>query len=195
MSLAPGEALAQRETIWLGLVEAIAAGRQEALGRLYDETSGVIYALALRILRNREDAEEAVLDAYARAWRLAVNFDRGRGSVMTWLIMMTRSIAIDRLRSAANRASRTESLDEPHHQAASPGEGPELAAFFGEQRERVRAAMDKLPQEQRAAIELAFFGGLSHSELAETMGIPLGTAKTRVRLALARLREFLEDLS
>jgi RNA polymerase sigma-70 factor (ECF subfamily) len=174
----------------------MAAGRQDALGKLYDETSGVLYALALRILRKPEDAEEAVLDAFSRAWRLAKNFDPGRGSVISWLIMMARSISIDRLRSGANRADKTESLDEPYHAAPPSGDpDPELEALFGQQRDRVRAALDRLPPEQRETIELAFFGGYSHSELAEKLGVPLGTVKTRVRLGLTRLRTYLEDLA
>lgn len=187
--------LAQRDAIWVGLVERMATGDQDALARLYDETSGVIHALALRILRSPEDAEEAVLDAYSKAWRLSGSFDSGRASVMTWLIMMTRTIAIDRIRAGATRAERTEALDQPHHEAPANDLDPELQAVFGEQRVRVLAALAKLPEEQRAAIELAFFGGYSHSELAEKLGVPLGTVKTRVRLGLGRLRGHLEDLA
>ncbi|MFN7922208.1 MAG: sigma-70 family RNA polymerase sigma factor [Bryobacteraceae bacterium] len=168
---------------------------QEALSRLYDETSSVVYGLALRILRNPADAEEAVLDAYTRAWKQAPNFDPGRAGVMTWLVMMTRSISIDRLRSQANRASKTETLDEPQRQEASPDPGPEFSAVFGQQRERIQAAMAQLSAEQRQVIELAFFEGLSHSELADRLGIPLGTVKTRVRLGLGKLRSLLEELA
>ncbi|MBM3737522.1 MAG: sigma-70 family RNA polymerase sigma factor [Acidobacteria bacterium] len=193
-SSAPAAALAYRESIWLDLVGGMAAGSQEALSRLYDETSGVAYGLALRILRNKEDAEEAVLDAYSRAWRLAKGFDSSRGSVMTWLVMMTRSIAIDRLRSRATRDDRTETLDEPYHQAPAEGPDPELNALFRQQRERVLEALGRLPAEQCQAVEMAFFGGYSHSELSERLGVPLGTVKTRVRLGLTRLRAYLEDL-
>ncbi len=195
VSSPPSTALAHRDAAWVGLVERMATGDQEALARLYDETSGIIHALALRILRAKEDAEEAVLDAYSKAWRLSGSFDSSRGSVMTWLIMMTRTIAIDRIRAGATRADRTESLDEPIHQAPSGDLDPELQALFEQQRVRVRAALGKLPEEQRTAIELAFFGGFSHSELAEKLGVPLGTVKTRVRLGLARLRGYLEDLA
>lgn len=195
VSSPPSAAFAHRDAVWTGLVERMATGDQDALARLYDETSGIIHALALRILRAKEDAEEAVLDAYAKAWRLSGSFDPARGSVMTWLIMMTRSIAIDRIRSGATRAERTESLDEPHQQAPSGDLDPELHALFAQQRVRVRAALTGLPEEQRDVIELAFFGGFSHSELAEKLGVPLGTVKTRVRLGLQRLRGYLEDLA
>ena len=193
-SQANSAALKGREALWLDLVRGMAAGRQEALSKLYDETSGVVYSLALRILRKPEDAEEVVLDAYSRAWKLAKGFDPSRGSVITWLVIMTRSISIDRIRSGATRAERTESLDEPYNQTPSGDADPELEALFGEQRQRVRAALDRLPVEQRETIELAFFGGYSHSELAEKLGVPLGTVKTRVRLGLTRLRTYLEDL-
>jgi len=192
---APPAALAsQKEDVWFSLVERMAAGDQEALSRLYDETSRVIYALALRILQNREDAEEAVIDCYSRAWRHAKNFDRSRASVMAWLVMMARSIAIDRIRGGVVRTQRTEPLPEtpkyPSQQA-----GPEIEARFGQQRERIEYALRQLPAEQREVIQLAFFTGLSHSELAERLGAPLGTIKTRARLGLARLRTLLEDMA
>jgi RNA polymerase sigma-70 factor (ECF subfamily) len=172
-------------------------GDQQAMSELYDQTSSVVYGLALRVVRNREDAEEVVLDTYSRVWRTIHSFDRGRGSFMTWLIMMTRSVAIDRLRSGAVRAARTEALDDQAASAAfSTNEpGPESAAFFGQQRQRIQSALEQLPAEQREVIELAFFRGLSHSELAEKTGLPLGTVKTRVRLGLARLRDSLGDLT
>jgi RNA polymerase sigma-70 factor (ECF subfamily) len=170
----------------------MAQGDQEALAALYDETSPLLFSLSLRILRRREDAEEAVLDAYSRAWRLAGRFDSSRASVLTWLVMITRSVSIDRLRAAASRESRNEPLDGPQD-PPDPGEAPEMAAVFGQQRERVRTALSRLPAEQREAIELAFFEGLSHSEMAERTGLPLGTVKTRVRLGLGRLREHLTE--
>ncbi len=169
----------------------MAGGDQQALGTLYDETNPVLFSLALRILGTREDAEEAVLDAYTRAWRIASGFESTRGSVLTWLIMMTRSISIDRLRSRNAKSGRTEPIDDPIEQPDS-GLSPKMAAVFAEQRTSIAAAMAGLPPEQREAIELAFFEGLSHSELASRTGAPLGTVKTRVRLGLARLRQLLE---
>jgi RNA polymerase sigma-70 factor (ECF subfamily) len=194
VSVPASQSLRQREQEWNTLVRRMATGRQDALSRLYDGTSSVIYGLALRILRNREDAEEVVLDAYSRAWRQAANFDPQRGGAMTWLVMMARSIAIDRLRSSAGRAARTEPLDGPR-QEASPEADPESSAFFSQQRDRVRSALAQLPLEQRQVIELAFFGGLSHSELATQLDLPLGTVKTRVRLGLGRLRTLLEEVA
>jgi RNA polymerase sigma-70 factor (ECF subfamily) len=177
-----------------GLVESMARGDEQALGRLYDETSGILFALALRMLRRREDAEEVTLDAYTRAWRNAATYDPRRASVTAWLVMMARSIAIDRIRSTAGKAAKTEALENPTDQVSADA-GPEIAAWVQQQRERVLVALERLPAEQRTAIELAFFGGLSHAELAEVTQAPLGTVKTRVRLGLTRLRSLLEDLA
>ena len=184
----------RHEPVLRALVERMARGEEEALGQLYDETSGILFALALRMLRRREDAEEVTLDAYTRAWRNAAAYDPRRASVTAWLVMMTRSIAIDRLRSTTGKAARTEALENP---AAEPSAapGPEETAWVSQQRERVLRALEHLPVEQRQAIELAFFRGLSHAELAEATGAPLGTVKTRVRLGMARLRTLLEDLA
>jgi RNA polymerase sigma-70 factor (ECF subfamily) len=184
-------AAAARNAGWLSLVTRMAAGEQQALGELYDATSPVLYSLALRILRTPEDAEEVVLDTYSRAWRLAAGFDGARASVLTWLIMMARSIAIDRLRSRTAKTGNTTSLEAELVERSDSSPSPESAALFAGQRARVRTALDQLTPEQRQAVELAFFEGLTHSELADRLGIPLGTAKTRVRLGLNRLRQLL----
>jgi len=192
VSAASGAGARERE--WGNLVQQMARGEQSALAQLYDQTSGVIYALALRILRSPEDAEEAVLDAYGRAWKQAVHFDAERGGVMTWLVMMARSISIDRLRSGATRKARTEPIEE-NRQETSTDPNPEWIAAFAEERSRIQGALAQLPPEQRQVIELAFFGGLTHSELAAHLEVPLGTVKTRVRLGLSRLRTLLEELN
>ena len=193
-SAAPAALSSRRDPVLSALVKRMADGEESALGQLYDETSSLLFALLLRMLRSREDAEEAMLDAYSRAWRNASTFDPSRGSVTAWLVMMARSIAIDRIRASATRLSKTEELIDPAAKPAS-GPGPEEDAWMGQQRERVQAALRRLPHEQRHAVELAFFSGLSHSELAGAIGAPLGTVKTRVRLGLARLRTLLEDLA
>jgi RNA polymerase sigma-70 factor (ECF subfamily) len=175
------------------LVERVAAGDEDALSRLYDETSPVVFALALRILRNRADAEEAVLDTYSRAWRKAASYDVTRSSVLTWLIIMARSVSIDRLRSGARRKI-SEPL-EPAEEMTSPGWDPEVAAYYAQRRVRVLSCLARLPAEQREALELAFLGGCSHSELSAQLGVPLGTIKTRVRLGMARMRTLLGELA
>ena len=182
---------AQRQQHWILLVERMAAGDAAALSSLYDETSGVLFGLTQRILRNSQDAEEALLDAYSRAWRLARNYSRDRGPVLSWLMTMTRSIAIDRLRAAKPAAEDIESVTPMA--LAAPG-NPQLDAEYSEQQTHIRTALAQLPEDQRKAIELAFYQGLTHSELAERLGLPLGTVKTRLRLGMNRLRQLLGDL-
>jgi RNA polymerase sigma-70 factor (ECF subfamily) len=181
----------QRQQHWVLLVERMAVGDTDALSRLYDETSGVLFGLTQRILRNSHDAEEALLDAYSRAWRLAGKYSRERGSVLSWLMTMARSIAIDRLRAAKPEGEDLESVSARY---VSGGVNPQVDAEQGEQQKRIQSALAQLPEEQRKAIELAFYEGLTHSELAERLGLPLGTVKTRLRLGMGRLRQLLGDL-
>jgi RNA polymerase sigma-70 factor, ECF subfamily len=169
----------------------IAAGSQDALTLLYDETSGLLFALALRLLDSRADAEEVVLDVYKQIWRSAGSFDASRGNVVGWLTLLTRSRAIDRLRQAKSRRAWElpfENMSEP--QGSTPA--PEAQLMFHEEGKLVRRALGELVPEQREAIELAFFRGLTHAEVAEKLGVPLGTIKTRIRTGMQRLRKSLE---
>jgi len=168
---------------WSGYLREIAAGRESALASLYDESSALVYTLALRILGNSADAEEVTLDVYNQVWREARKFDPRRASATTWLVMMARSRAIDRLRSAAARRNREEPFAEGF-EIPAPGLRPDQM----EARRLVAAALAELPAEQRVPIELAYYSGLSQTELAETLGQPLGTVKTRIRLGMMRLR-------
>ena len=181
-----------RQGVWKLMVEQMAQGNHSALSQLYDQTSGILYSLALRIVRNTEDAEETLHDAYLRAWRYASAYSDQRGSVLSWLVLMTRTSAIDRLR-ATKRHNSAHSLDE-YYDAESPLASPENEVVSNQKAHRIRIAMRELSPEQKEAIELAFFGGLSHSELAEHLGVPLGTIKTRIRSGLQRMRGSLEDL-
>jgi len=169
-------------------VRSIAAGDQAALASLYDATNRLIYGMTLRILGNPADAEEVTLDIYTQVWRGASNFDEGRGSVVAWLTTMARSRAIDRLRARANRGRREEALMDLDN--AAPAQSPTLP---GVERE-VQAALRALAPEQREAIELAYWFGYSHSELAARLGQPLGTVKTRIRMGMMRLRSQLGAL-
>ncbi len=168
------------------LLARIANGDQEAVAVLYDLTSSTVNALAMRILRNPEDAEEIVLEVYTKVWRIADRFDPARGSPLAWLIAMARSAALDRLRSRGRTA--TETLNErPNLPAASSTEG-----LWRSERIALQRAIAGIPAEQRQALELAFFEGLTHQELAEQLSLPLGTVKTRIRLGLARVRKTME---
>lgn len=171
----------------------MAAGNQAAMGRLYDATSGLVHGLVLRILRDHASAEEVTLDVYAQAWRRAGTYDPERGRPTTWLLTMARSRAIDRLRGTQRERAR-ESLDD-HPGLVDPAEDPSAVSEADERSRRIRAALALLPAEQREAIDLAFFAGLTHIEVAERIGAPLGTVKTRIRTGMIRLRDVLRPLA
>jgi RNA polymerase sigma-70 factor (ECF subfamily) len=173
------------------LIRALAGGDQQALASLYDSTSRTVYGLVLRILGDAGAAEEVLLDVYTQAWRQAAAYCEGRGSPMAWLTTIARSRAIDRLRRGRAEQQRTEPLDEATLRAAS-ADDIEGGVAARERRAVVRAALEALSPEQREVIELAYYGGLSHSEIAAAKGLPLGTVKTRTRLGMSRLREMLK---
>lgn len=172
------------------LVEGVAGGSEEALAGLYDEAGPRVFGLALRILRDRPAAEETTLDVFVQVWRQASRFDPARGSAGGWLLTLTRSRAIDRLRSLGRRPDTPEPLENAAL-VADPVPGPETASLDSERARRVRQAVASLPAEQRRAIEAVYFGGLSHGELAKASGQPLGTVKTRIRAGMAALRRTL----
>lgn len=184
--------LKAKDGVWADLVRRIGIADQTALAGLYDETASLVFGLALKILGDAADAEEVSADVYAQVWRTAAAFDVSRGSVSTWLLMLTRSRAIDRIRSRAERRKREHGMEE-HFEAVDPGLSPDTATALSEQRRRVRLALAALPVDQRRLIELAFFSGKSHAELAEETGVPLGTVKTRIRLGMMKLRERLVE--
>jgi RNA polymerase sigma-70 factor (ECF subfamily) len=175
------------------LVEQMAQGRQEALARLYDETSSMLNGLLLRILERPEDAEEVLLDVYMKAWKYAARYTDKRGSVQAWLMIMARNAAIDRIRQKRAQpktlALEPENTPEPESTEASPEE----QTAERERRRRVQLVLNELPPEQREVVELAFFGGLTHAELAERLREPLGTIKSRIRMGLLRLRGLIEE--
>ena len=178
-----------------GLLEGVARGDEPALERLYDRYSAPLYALAYRIAGERSDAEEIVLDCFSQAWRDAPRFRAERGSVIAWLTMICRSRALDLVRARGRRARLVSSAAaaEPDTPPAMGGRDPaeERDLEQRERREVVRNALRGLSDSQRQAIELSYYAGLSHSEIAERLGEPLGTVKTRVRLAMEKLREAL----
>jgi len=179
-----------RESVWSDLLLRSAAGDQQSFASLYDETSSLVYSLAMRMLSNVEDAEEVTLDVYNQAWRIAKTFDPSRGTVTAWLMTMARTRALDKLRARSSRQKNIDPMPE-HYDAPSAGDSPEDQSATAEQRRIVLAALNQLPAEQRRALELAYFQGMSHAELAEALGEPLGTVKTRIRLGMIKLRELL----
>lgn len=177
------------------LVLRMARGDEQALGMLYDRFGGVLYAVAFRVLGEKADTEEVVLEAFAQAWRDAGRFDPARGSAAAWLTMMARSRALDLVRSQSRRARITDTAareDSSTAPAMSSGFTPPGSAVEEDERRRaVRQALDGLAPPQRQAIELAYYEGLSQSEIAARLQEPLGTIKTRMRLGMQKLREAL----
>ena len=173
----------------LRLVGRLASGDLDAAGELYDRHAGKVLALARRILRDQGDAEDVVQEVFSQAWRTATRFEPERGTVAAWLLMIARTRAIDRLRARRSRPDTTGDvlLDRmPGH--TEPASDMLIAS---EQYARVRQGLVALPAEQRTALELAYFEGLSQSEIAERLAAPLGTIKTRIRTALTTLRRSL----
>lgn len=186
--LKQGSRTADRE-----LVTAMVGGDERALAELYDRYGGAAYALAHAVLGDAADAEETVSDAFVQAWAQASSFDPGRAGVAGWLLMIVRSRALDRLR-ARRRRTRTLELAASEHEegiaiplaAAEPA--PDRGAELRELRTVVADALATLPESQRRVVELAYFGGLTQSEIADALDEPLGTVKTRTRAAMEKLR-------
>ena len=165
------------------LVVAAAGGDRGALAQLYDRYAALLLGVAQRILGSPREAEDLVHDVFLEAWKQAGHYDASRGSVRTWLLMRLRSRALDRKKAAANRAISMEAPGELAEREVSL-EDPALAP----DRTRVRRVLLALPLEQRAVLELAYFEGLSSSEIATRLGTPIGTVKSRVAAALSKLR-------
>ena len=173
------------------LIAAVARGDHPALLALYDRYGRVAYGLAYRILGDAGAAEEAVQDAYLRVWRRAATFDASRGGVRSWLLTIVHHCAIDLLRRRAGAPPVVAGLDEMADRQSVPDAWSEVSGRI--ESERVRTAVETLPGEQRRAIEMAFFEGLTHREIAERDGLPLGTVKGRLRLGLKRLSGLLAE--
>jgi RNA polymerase sigma-70 factor (ECF subfamily) len=177
------------------LVVRMAAGDEHALAVLYDRWATTVHTIAYYLLGQADDAEDAVEETFWQAWREAGRYDASRGAVSTWLSTIARSRALDRQRARRRRAEEpiegvVESSDGSGGMAGSraPSASPQQEAEASERARDIAAALEKLPAEQREVIELAYFSGLSQSEIASRTALPLGTVKTRARLALEKLR-------
>jgi RNA polymerase sigma-70 factor (ECF subfamily) len=171
------------------LLRLSARGDQQAFARLYDATAARAYGLAVRVVRDPAQAEEVTQEAFLELWRTASRFDPERGSAISWVLTLVHRKAVDRVRSA-EAASRRDTTYQ-HQQGEVAHDQTAEAAHSSLEAKRVRAAMDQLTPVQREAIELSFFGGYTHTEVATLLDLPLGTAKTRIRDGLIRLRDFM----
>ena len=187
-----GSKIAGGEQLLLDVIRRVGSADQGALGELYDATSPTVFGLVRRIVGDYSVAEEVTLDVYTQVWRLASAYLEDKGSPLTWLLMLARSRAIDHLRSRARRVKAQELPIEVAFDHSHPSPDPETAAISGSRRKIVRDILADLEPEQIAMLQLAFFEGLSHGEIAARTGIPLGTVKTRIRTAMMRMRELLE---
>ena len=178
------------EQEWAGLLARIAAGDQPALAEFYDASSAKVFGLVMKILADRTVAEEVTMDVYTQVWRRASTYDTERGTPGSWLMMLAKTRAIDRFRSSYLERGRQVPLDQA---AEVPGDAatPEQYSADLERQRLVQEAMASLSAEQRQAIALAYYWGLSQSEIADRLKLQLGTVKTRMRLGMIRLREVL----
>jgi RNA polymerase sigma-70 factor (ECF subfamily) len=172
------------------LLHAVARGDESALAALYDRYNSILLGLLLRILHSRSEAEDVLQEVFLQIWQRAANFDEARGRGFTWMVTLARSRAIDRLRSlqSRQRADDTAMQNAPEQSGDASDD-----AYHAEQREIVRTALAEIPEEQRRALLLAYFEGLTQSEIAARLGQPLGTVKTRMRSGMGKLRELLGE--
>ena len=173
-------------------LERMARSDPDALADLYDRHARVVFSLAFRILRDQGDAEDVVQEVFSQAWKQAGRYDTRRGHVIGWLLTMTKSRAIDRLRSRRVRpdavVDESAVLDLPDR-----AELPDAQLEWAGRASQIRSAFEGLPLLQRAAIELAFYEGLTHAEIADRLEVPLGTVKTRIRQGLLKMKDRLGD--
>lgn len=181
---------AQTQTADAALLRAVARRDEQALASLYDRYRVILFGLLARILNSREEAEDVLQEVFVQVWRRAADFDEQRGRPFTWLVTLARSRAIDRLRSLAARQRATDAAARN-----SPDEVSDAASdtLHSEQRQIVQRALAQLPEEQKQTLLLAYFEGLTQSEIATRLSTPLGTVKTRMRSGMIKLRELLAN--
>jgi RNA polymerase sigma-70 factor (ECF subfamily) len=173
------------------LLKAVAARDEAALGKLYDRYKLILFSVLVRILNNREEAEDVLQEVFLQVWRRAADFDANRGRPFTWLVTLARSRGIDRLRSVASRERVAMAAGAEVNEASGDVSDAATDAIRSEQRGVVNNALSQLPEEQKRPLMLAYFDGLTQSEIAMQLGAPLGTVKTRMRSGMMKLRELL----
>jgi RNA polymerase sigma-70 factor, ECF subfamily len=175
------------------LIARIAKGDDAAFVELYNRFAGSLYAMAQRVLEDNKEAEDALQEGFTYIWRKAAAYDPARSSPFAWAVMITRNKAIDRLRARGRIEKLREKFTEQGTHFPQQDLGSADQPALREREAIVRSAVLQLPEEQREALELSFFGGLTHEEISERLGVPLGTIKARIRRGLLRLRESLGE--
>jgi RNA polymerase sigma-70 factor (ECF subfamily) len=177
----------------VALMLRIAAGEQAALRALYDRHNGVVFAICLRILRDRSEAEQTLIDVFAEVWEQSGRFDASRGTPVSYIALLARSRAIDRVRARKKDASTSLDAVGPTIAESDNATDPVTRTLADERKALVARALSSLDANQREAVELAFYDGLSHSEIAAKLSKPLGTVKTHIRQGLIRMRDQLRS--
>jgi RNA polymerase sigma-70 factor, ECF subfamily len=178
----------QVQTADVELLRAVALGDEHALAEIYDRYRIILFGLLVRILNSREEAEDVLQEVFLQVWRQAADFDEKRGKPFTWLVTLARSRGIDRLRNLAARERVAQAGTRDALELVSDAASD---TFRSEQRGLLNSALAQLPEEQKRTLILAYFEGLTQSEIAAKLGAPLGTVKTRMRAGLSKLRELL----
>jgi RNA polymerase sigma-70 factor (ECF subfamily) len=171
------------------LLRRVAQGDQRAFATLYGRLAPALYGMALRMMNDPQEAEDVLQEGFTYLWRKAAAFDPARSSAFAWAVLIVRHKAIDRLRVRQRDQRRRETMTEASELEAPIDERSAQEPAWRERSAQVRAALEQLAPEQRAALELAFFGGLTHEQVAERLGAPLGTVKARIRRGLLKMRE------
>jgi len=168
------------------LIISISRGNEESLERLYERTSSLVFGLILKILSDRQEAEEVLADVYLQIWEKASTYGPSRSKPVSWILMISRSRSIDKLRSGSKRRSLTQEIDDSF---TDKDNNPETNSIADEKRTIIQKAMKELSDNQKEAIELAYYFGMSQSEIAQEMDQPLGTVKSWIRFGMKKLRE------
>ena len=195
VKVATGDSESGEQLSDVDLIDQASRGDARALEVLYDRYSRVVFSFALRIVNDSLIAEELLQEVFFRAWQQGGSFRASKGTFLTWLLSITHNMAIDEVRKRKRRPQRSDSDDPDLVLASVPDSGPSVEdeVWLRALRERIGRALDTLPAAQRETIELAYFKGMTHREIAETLNEPLGTIKTRMRLGMQKLRDQLDS--
>jgi RNA polymerase sigma-70 factor (ECF subfamily) len=177
------------------LIRRVAAGDTAAFEQVYDAFSGLLFSVALRMLQRHEDAEELLQEVFVKIWNDAGSYDASRGAPLAWALTITRHKAIDRIRSTTRRLRLHDEAEREAQHADAPPSEPANEVQHAENATAVRSSLDKLPGDVRQTVELAYFGGLSQSQIAEKLSLPITTVKSHIRRAMILLRQSLRDFA